>query len=97
MPWKEDGPMELRAELIREWKEGESVTALAEAYGFRSGSDRPEKHAKLEGDAMEGRRTNGTPSRTDSRVEGRRERHSVGGSVRRLSQDDLQVAGAPRE
>jgi len=25
--------MELRAELIREWKEGESVTALAEAYG----------------------------------------------------------------
>src|ERR1035441_10806350 len=33
MPWKEDGPMELRAELIREWKEGESVTALAEAYG----------------------------------------------------------------
>jgi len=24
---------ELRAELIREWKEGESVTALAEAYG----------------------------------------------------------------
>src|SRR5450756_2156381 len=33
MPWKEDGPMELRVELIREWKEGESITALAEAYG----------------------------------------------------------------
>jgi transposase InsO family protein len=33
MPWKEDGPMQRRVELIREWKEGESVTALAEAYG----------------------------------------------------------------
>src|ERR1700720_3080913 len=33
MPWKEDGPMELRVELIRQWKEGESIAALAEMYG----------------------------------------------------------------
>src|SRR4030088_2361076 len=33
MPWKEDGPMELRIELIQEWEEGESITALAEGYG----------------------------------------------------------------
>ena len=33
MPWKDDGPMERRVELIREWKQGESIRALAEAYG----------------------------------------------------------------
>ena len=33
MPWKENLPMEQRVELIREWKEGENITALAEAYG----------------------------------------------------------------
>ena len=33
MPWKENLPMEQRVELIREWKEGENITALVEAYG----------------------------------------------------------------
>jgi transposase InsO family protein len=33
MPWKENGPMDQRVELIREWKDGESIAALAEAYG----------------------------------------------------------------
>lgn len=33
MPWKENLPMEQRVELVREWKEGENITALAEAYG----------------------------------------------------------------
>lgn len=31
MPWKENGPME-RLELIREWREGESITVLADTY-----------------------------------------------------------------
>ena len=31
--WKENLLMEQRVELIREWKEGENITALAEAYG----------------------------------------------------------------
>jgi hypothetical protein len=30
MPWKEVGPMEQRVEAIREWKDGESITALSE-------------------------------------------------------------------
>lgn len=33
MPWKELGPMEQRVEVLREWREGESITALAEIYG----------------------------------------------------------------
>jgi hypothetical protein len=33
MPWKENLLIEQRVELIREWKEGENITALAEAYG----------------------------------------------------------------
>jgi putative transposase len=33
MPWKENGPMDQRVELIREWTDGESIAALAEAYG----------------------------------------------------------------
>jgi len=33
MPWKEDGPMQQRVELIRQWQEGESIAALAELYG----------------------------------------------------------------
>src|ERR1039458_1105576 len=33
MPWKDDGPMEQRVELIREWKDGESIVSLAESYG----------------------------------------------------------------
>src|SRR5437588_117663 len=30
MPWKENGPMDQRIELLREWNEGESIAALAE-------------------------------------------------------------------
>src|SRR5271154_5457016 len=33
MPWKDDGPMEQRIELIREWNDGESIVCLAENYG----------------------------------------------------------------
>jgi transposase InsO family protein len=33
MPWKESRAMDLRAEMIREYQEGESVAALAEFYG----------------------------------------------------------------
>ena len=33
MPWQDHVPIEQRVELIREWKEGENITALAEAYG----------------------------------------------------------------
>src|SRR5256885_7702531 len=33
MPWKENGPMDQRVELLREWNEGESIAALAELYG----------------------------------------------------------------
>src|SRR5271169_1199585 len=33
MPWKEDGPMERRVELIREFTDGESIASLAEMYG----------------------------------------------------------------
>src|ERR1700685_3079581 len=33
MPWKEDGPMERRVELIREWNGGESIASLAGIYG----------------------------------------------------------------
>ena len=34
MPWKEDGPMEQRIELLREWSQGASITALAEIYSI---------------------------------------------------------------
>ena len=33
VPWKEVGPMEQRVEAVREWKDGESITALSEVYG----------------------------------------------------------------
>lgn len=33
MPWEENIPMEQRVELIREWKQGENITALTGAYG----------------------------------------------------------------
>ena len=33
MPWKETGPMERRIELIKDWKDGQSITALGENYG----------------------------------------------------------------
>jgi putative transposase len=33
MPWKENGIMDLRVQLIREYDEGESISALAEVYG----------------------------------------------------------------
>jgi putative transposase len=33
MPWKDDGPMEQRVELISQWKEGESIVSLADSYG----------------------------------------------------------------
>src|ERR1700722_15021413 len=39
------------------------------------------KHAKLEGDAMEGRRTNGTTSRTDSGIRRRGEHCLTGRNV----------------
>src|SRR5438045_9681432 len=32
MPGQENGPMDQRSELLREWNEGESIAALAEIY-----------------------------------------------------------------
>jgi putative transposase len=33
MPWKENRTMDLRVQLIQEYDEGESISALAEVYG----------------------------------------------------------------
>ena len=34
MPWKESKPMDRRVQLIQDYADGESVTALAEIYGI---------------------------------------------------------------
>jgi transposase len=33
MPWKESKPMDQRVQLIQDYEEGESISALAEVYG----------------------------------------------------------------
>jgi hypothetical protein len=33
MPWKENRTMDIRIQLIGQYKEGESITELAEVYG----------------------------------------------------------------
>jgi transposase-like protein len=33
MPWKENRAMDLRVQLIQEYDEGESISALAQVYG----------------------------------------------------------------
>src|SRR5271170_385321 len=81
---------------VREWAKsvrsgdiGDSLLTMVDLVDLT-------KHAKLEGDAMEGRRTNGTTSRTDSGICRRREHCLAGRNVWSGAQDHLQVDRAAR-